>query len=93
MKEDWRIEYYNGHLNGKTFQFAKFKSTKTNNHEHCEFCWKTITDVPDVIECDREGYWLLNEKSMQTNWVCKDCFEEFRDRFNFKVKEPLPDIQ
>lgn len=83
--KDWRILNYDGHLNNKTFTYAEFKSTAKNDHEHCEFCWKKITDldIPNE-ECDRDGYYILNENTNQTNWICKKCFEDFKDRFNFK---------
>ncbi|MDE7181874.1 MAG: hypothetical protein K2O41_02420 [Clostridia bacterium] len=83
--QDWRIETYRGHLNGETFSLKDFVSTATNNHEHCVFCWRKITDL-NIEECDREGYCAFNSKTGQANWVCKGCFNDFKEQFNFKLK-------
>ena len=83
--EDWRLISYNGDLNGETFKLTRFVSTAKNDHEHCEFCWKKITDLRiENEDCDSEGYVCFNSKTQQTNWICKDCFNDFKDRFNFK---------
>ena len=85
-EDDWRLVQYNGHLDNKVFKYAEFKSTVQNDHEHCEFCWKKISDCPNFNEeSDTDGYYTMNEKAKQTNWVCKRCFEEFRNRFTFKL--------
>ena len=82
---DWRLDTYNGYLNGAAFTLEKFVSTEDNDHEHCIFCWKDITDL-NVEDCDTEGYCTVYEKTGQEQWICKDCFDEFKNRFNFKVK-------
>lgn len=82
---DWRIESYNGYLNGETFTFEKFVSSSTNDHEHCIFCWKKISDLNNN-NYDTEGYYTIYSKTGQTNWICKDCFKDFKDQFNFKLK-------
>ena len=85
--EDWRLESYRGHLNNEEFELKKFHSSKNNDHEHCEFCFKEITDL--LIEnedCDNEGYCCLNRSTKQTNWVCKECFNDFKSKFGFRNK-------
>ncbi len=82
---DWRVETYNGYLNGQTFTLQKFVSTPTNDHEHCVFCWQKITDLK-IDDCDTEGYCTFYSKTGQTNWICKNCFNDFKERFNFKLK-------
>ena len=83
--EDWRLDPYDGFLDGETFCFKKFISTATNDHEHCYFCWQKITDL-EIEDSDSEGYCTISLKTGQENWVCKNCFNEFKNRFNFKVK-------
>jgi hypothetical protein len=46
-------------------------------HEHCEFCWeKAMTDIDCEFYCTKDMRW----------WVCKDCFEDFKDKFGWTVK-------
>ena len=83
--QDWRIVSYNGHLNGETFSLKRFISTDKNDHEHCEFCCKKITDLQiDYEDCVSEGYCCFNSKTKQENWICKDCFNDFKEKFKFK---------
>lgn len=86
-ENDWRLIGYNGNLNGQTFKYALFKSTKSNDHEHCIFCSIKITDL-DIIseETYKDGYFSSNIKTNQINWVCKDCFNEFKSKFDFKLE-------
>lgn len=37
---DWRLDTYDGYLDGAEFTLEKFVSTETNDHEHCVFCWQ-----------------------------------------------------
>lgn len=47
-------------------------------HNHCEFCWeKALTNKPGEFYCT-EDY---------DCWICKECFEDFREKFNWIVEE------
>ena len=85
VENDWRLDTYDGYLDGATFSLEKFISTDTNDHEHCVFCWQKITDLP-IEGSDAYGYCTAWAETGQTQWVCKECFEEFKKKFNFKVK-------
>ncbi len=79
--QDWRLVSYNGHLNGETFRLKHFISNDKNDHEHCEFCWKKITDLQiENEDCVSEGYFCFNSKTKQTNWICKNCFNDFKEK-------------
>ena len=82
---DWRIEIYDGYLNGATFSLEKFASTATNDHEHCMFCWQKITDLP-IENSNIDGYCTVDSKTGQTVWVCKNCFNDFKKQFKFNIK-------
>lgn len=84
-ESDWRLDIYGGYLDGASFSLEKFVSTETNDHEHCVFCMQKITDL-NIEGCETEGYCTVYEKTGQTQWVCKDCFNEFKKQCNFKVK-------
>lgn len=46
-------------------------------HEHCEFCWeKAMTNIECEFYCTKDMRW----------WICKDCFEDFKDKFGWTVK-------
>ena len=46
-------------------------------HEHCEFCWKkALTDKNCEFYCTEDMYY----------WICAECFRDFREKFNWKVK-------
>ena len=95
---DWRVETYNGELNGKEFFLRKFVTIPASNpmeiydHDHCEFCWQKITDL-DIPDSDAQGYVTLgyvgetDEKSMRKHWVCEKCFNDFKERFDFRIKK------
>ena len=83
--QDWRLELYAGQLNRKTFHLEKFVSTATNDHEHCVFCMQKITDLA-IADADTEGYCTVDLKTGRSSWICKNCFDEFKERFHFKVK-------
>ena len=85
LENDWRLSTYDGDLDGAEFALKKFVSTPTNDHEHCVFCWQKITDL-DIEDCEKEGYCTMDEQTEQSQWVCKTCFNDFKDMFNFKVK-------
>ena len=82
---DWRLEIYDGYLNGATFSLEKFVSTQINDHEHCMFCWQKITDLP-IEDSDTEGYCTVDAETGQTLWVCKQCFNDFQKQLDFKLK-------
>lgn len=47
-------------------------------HEHCTFCWeKFMTDL------DIEGF-CSDDYAI---WICKNCFEDFKEKFNFTLTE------
>jgi len=80
--KDLRIEIYDGELIGAEFQLKKFVPTKTNDHEHCYFCWQKITAL-DIENVDKEGYCTKTKREI---WVCKECFNDFKKQFEFKLK-------
>ena len=46
-------------------------------HDHCEFCWeKAMTDTECEFYCTKDMRY----------WICKECYEDFKDKFNWTVK-------
>jgi len=52
-------------------------------HEHCEFCWEKI-GAHTLEEC----YYTVDFY----RWVCKKCFNDFKNHFEWKVIENAQDI-
>ena len=46
-------------------------------HTHCDFCTETIT-TRDKREC-----YCTDDYSI---WICKKCFDDFSQKFGFKIK-------
>lgn len=45
-------------------------------HDHCEFCWeKAVTNEPLEFYCTTDLKY----------WVCKNCFQDFANRFQWQV--------
>lgn len=82
--KDWRLDPYDGFLDGETFRLEKFISSERSDHEHCYFCWQKITDLP-IEDTDPEGYRTISSETGQEIWICKNCFNDFKNRLNFKL--------
>lgn len=47
-------------------------------HEHCSFCWeKALTNKQCVFYCTKDFKY----------WVCEQCFNDFKQKFNWTEKE------
>lgn len=52
-------------------------------HRHCDFCTKEITtDADETCYCTEDG----------SDWICSECFEDFKQKFEWKVKGNAQDI-
>ena len=82
---DWRLQGQEKYLQDKTLQFKKYsdRTTKTD-HDHCEFCSVKFSDT--IAEDLKEGYATLDDY----RWICKSCYNDFKDFFNFKLLEGDP---
>ena len=80
---DWRLqgqEKYLADVELTLRQYRRYEKNPNWDHDHCEFCWAKfmVEDLPDVLHA---GYCTLDEY----RWICNTCFEDFRDRFQWKV--------
>ena len=62
---------------GKELIKGEFHKTPQNDHEHCIFCWQKINDQNNKAYC-------IKERDL---WVCKDCFQEYGDEYNWHVNQ------
>ena len=82
-KDDWRLSGQERYMQGLTLQWKTYKKPRESwDHDHCSFCWVTITD-DDFAKVIHEAYATADNKY----WVCKECFADFKDMFGWKLKE------
>jgi hypothetical protein len=84
--DDWRLQGQEKYLQGAILRWAIWEPPREGwDHDHCEFCWVHFAD--HVLEDDPktllEGY--VTEDNYR--WICAPCFEDFKERFGFAVRE------
>ncbi len=57
-------------------EFLRGEKVQILWHAHCQFCWQKFT-----TDMDAECYCTPDYR----HWICHDCFEEFKDTFNFTI--------
>ena len=79
---DWRKQGQEKYLKGKTLVFRKYNPFPSSwDHDHCEFCQAKLAISGGKYN---EGY-CTEEKY---HWICPDCFNDFVDEFQWKIREP-----
>jgi hypothetical protein len=79
--DDWRLQGQERFLKGKTLYWRRYKAySETWEHDHCAFCGEKLAegDNPNALH---EGYATKDNYF----WVCKQCFYDFREMFEWKV--------
>jgi len=89
-KDDWRLTGQHRYLHGATLVRKSYRAySETWDHDHCSFCWATFRDSPepDVLT---EGYATTaeHERGADYHWICKQCFDDFADLFDWRVIQP-----
>ena len=59
--------------------YKNYANRKTaTDHDHCEFCGTKFSDtIPDALKI---GYTTKDDY----RWICQQCFEDFKDMFEFR---------
>lgn len=76
-KNDWRLQWQEKFMKNMIFRWKDFDG---KDHDHCSFCWEKFGYLENNL---KQGYCSLDNEY----WVCKTCFEDFKEHFNFKIKE------
>lgn len=82
--DNWKLHGQEEYLTNAVFQFSRWKLLDPHwDHDHCAFCWAKFSESggEDLAEgyVTRDGDWNA--------WVCPTCYNEFKESFNFKVRE------
>ncbi len=84
-KEDWRIMGQEGYLKKRTVFHKKFNVLTTPiGYRQCEFCYSIFSDEPGKL---KHGY----HEPISDSWICEDCFQDFKDMFQWTVEEDVDD--
>lgn len=79
-KNDWRLLNQKEYLMNAKLKIAQYiKPSDGWDHEHCAFCWDKFSENSEDLN---KGYCTLDKKY----WICEDCFNDFKEMFNFKVE-------
>jgi hypothetical protein len=80
--DDWRLTNQDLYLAGATLYWKQWaRPGEEWDHDHCAFCWAKFMeeDRPGVLH---EGYVTADGR----HWICRGCFDDFRERFGWKVE-------
>lgn len=78
--EDWRLTNQIEYLFGKRLRMCHFANFPEKDHEHCVFCWDKFGHATDMLSI---GYCTDDAD----NWICQECFEDFKDMFKWTITE------
>lgn len=87
-KDDWRLNgqesYLKDILKDIPLYFIPFRPLSEQwDHEHCVFCWAKFYLHP---ECLQEGYCTRPQNSRDADWICPECYEDFKEMFGWKLE-------
>ena len=82
LADDWRRQGQEQYLKGETLSWKTYTKFREDwDHDHCEFCGTKFM-VSSDSETLKEGY----ATSDNYTWICKQCFKDFCDEFEWEVK-------
>ena len=84
--EDWRLNGQERYLFGKTLLKVSFFENGDMDHIHCDFCWATFSESEKHYH---NGYATFDGYHI----ICEECFQDFKDRFQWKVDERIVDFE
>lgn len=80
--DDWRLTNQLSYMKGLALSWREYVApSETWDHDHCEFCFQKFMPAPGGEDIETAGYTTEDEY----RWVCGQCFEDFRDLFEWRV--------
>ena len=74
-KNDWRLTHQEDYLFGKKLMQIPYVPYRPGwEHDHCSFCFEKIDCSTKDAYCTEDQY----------HWICKECYEDFKDMFQWK---------
>jgi hypothetical protein len=89
---DWRLAGDRTWLIRATLVLKSYRRrSETWEHDHCEYCWAVFSDptFPHDDSNLHQGYSMMARDRFADDqiWICRTCFEDFKDRFQWTVVE------
>ena len=84
-ENDWRLTNQLAYLKGSTLSWHQYRQYREGwDHDHCSFCCAEFSTLNQPNHPSlSEGYCTSDEYL----WVCKSCFDDFKDLFEWRVVE------
>jgi hypothetical protein len=77
-KDDWRLTNQRDYLSDVALKQIPWKTKQPDwDHDHCVFCWDTIDENVTDAYCTKD----------ERIWICKACFEDFKEEFNWSIEK------
>jgi hypothetical protein len=84
---DWRLQGQQSYLEGVELHWAKYHPYREGgDHDHCEFCQRKFALQRGDFD---EGY-TTNDGY---RWICKECYEDFKGMFKWKIITKVKSIK
>ena len=98
---DWRLTGQERYLSGAVWVRKGYRAPSARwEHDHCAFCWAKFMDpdfspehrrfVEEHPEVLTVGYTTVVDEARGDHWVCPTCFDDFAERFGWRVVEEEP---
>ena len=82
--DDWRLNGQEAYLAERTLVWSTwFRYREDWDHDHSAFCTDEISDQPIDGHVLHNAGWVTADDHY--TWICGQCFDDFRDRFRWKV--------
>lgn len=77
--DDWRLTGQEEYLQGVRLIYSKYTPYREGwDHDHCEFCSRKLAvEGGDFTEG--------NSTVDRYYWICPECFEDFKDQFQWST--------
>lgn len=87
IEKDWRLTGQMKYLFQKTLVYRSWSSDDPAwDHDHRAFCGDKFSNASDTL---RAGYGTDDPRSRNQRWICPACFQDFKEMFQWRVKNCL----
>ena len=85
-ENDWRLQGQARYLTGVELGWQEYREFRAGwDHDHCEFCSAKFSE--NLADALRSGYTTPD----RYRWICRECFDDFRDLFGWQVTVTAPE--
>ena len=85
-EDDWRLQGQERYLQGATLRWKSWWTADPAwDHDHCEFCWHDIGSPELAERSSKPTYTQGFVSDDDYRWICRDCFHDMRERFEWSV--------